>query len=119
MRNSKVVELDDKRKVTLRELRVQDVRNALAEEEKLKALDFSSLIKDETQLADLMNLLGDCVELSPEAMVADLSFSELEEIGGAFRELNAPFFRMLGLIGIILPGAAQPTSASSTAPAAS
>lgn len=116
MRNGKLVELGGKRGVTLRELRVGDVRKALAAVDQFKALDFFALIKDDANLDKLTGILGDCVELGKGVAWEDLTFSEAEEVWAGFRELNAPFFRALALTGLNIP-APPDTSASSTAAA--
>lgn len=118
MRITQTVELDGQRSVMVRELRVADVRNAIANKEKLEGLDFASLLSGDASLFGLLGFFGDCIELPKKTVIDDLCFSEIEAIWAKFREVNAPFFRLLGWVSPAL-ATLFPAPANSTAPAAS
>lgn len=81
--------------VTVRELTPRVVRNILAQlptEEELKTMSVMEYVQKFA--LDLLNLLGDCIELPNGTTPEDLAFSEIEEIMKAFTEVNQAFFRV-------------------------
>ncbi len=118
MRLETRLDLDDKRSVTVRELRVADVRNAIASKDELQGLDFAKLLNGEASVDGLLGFFGDCIELPKKTVIDDLCFSEIEAIWAKFREVNAPFFRLLGWVSPAL-ATLFPAPANSTSPAAS
>lgn len=87
MQKLKEVRFEDGRKITLKEIRVKDI------------MQFSPDIKRLTEgfsLNELFGLGGKLLETLSDLKkedIAELSFSEIEEIEKAFMEINAPFFR--------------------------
>ncbi|MEN8196874.1 MAG: hypothetical protein ABFS30_10240 [Pseudomonadota bacterium] len=120
MRLSKTAKLDDSRTVTVRELRVKDVRNFVASlDGDLGGMDFAKLLKDEFD--DLAGRLAGCVELPDGENLDDLSFGEIDQLWQAFREVNAPFFGLLARLGLDLSmrTVTEPTSTAPAAPSSS
>lgn len=118
MRIEKTIDLGDARTVTVRELRVGQVRQALAQA-KGGALDIEMGALLAGDLGAQVARLGDCIEFGGGTL-DDLTFGELTEIWDAFREVNSPFFALLAQLGLDLglAPAMAPSSATSTASAA-
>jgi len=110
MRLEKVVELRDGVKVTVRELTPKILRNLLVglpqEELEKQIADFFI-----HGLEEVISLLGDCIEIEGVS-VQELSFSEIEKVWEAFREVNRSFFALLTLTGAISELTFQPKTQS-------
>ncbi|AFL76240.1 hypothetical protein [Thiocystis violascens] len=114
MRTHKTLDLDPGRAVTVRELRVRDVRQilaALTPEQAKRPLP--ELIRE--HLPDLLALLGDSLTLPDGEVLDDLSLSECETLGRAWWELHQRFFAPL----LALARAHGTPPATSTAPVSS
>lgn len=104
MRYEKIVQLDEppsSRIVKVREIQVPLAENILArsEDENLTLLEEVAKF----QFANLLALLGDCIEFSPEVGGCEgLSFSEVEKIKAEFLEVNRPFFDHAAAAGGLL-----------------
>lgn len=94
MRNEKIVDLGGDEKVILLEVRVSDVR------------EYKQLLSEKMDkgIVDLMSTVGvDFVARFSNMKierVLRLSFSEIELLENAFKELNAPLFKYSELLGI-------------------
>lgn len=88
MRITKVIKIDD-REITVKELRVKDIRQLI---EKAEELD-----KGFEQMEDMLPLATDLNVADIEAMAP----SELEKVWDAFREVNAVFFDLVVKTGIV------------------
>ena len=115
MRLSKVLELDEKRSLIVRELRVADIHNAIGMAEDFKGLELAAFT-DPAKLAGLLAVLGDCVELKG-CNIESLAFSEIQSAFDTFREVNAAFFGLLAKAGVNL-GMAANGAGSLSGPAA-
>lgn len=111
MRLQKLIKLDNKRTVTLRELRVKDARQLMAQAKDLEQLEIKTLLTE--RFDELAGLLGDCVQCPDGESIDDLSFSEVQLVKDGLIEVNAAFLELLGLLGLARPS----PSADSTAPA--
>lgn len=94
MRKEKIVDLGNDEKVILLEMRVSDI------------WEYKQLLSDKMEkgIVELISTLGvDFVtrftNLRPER-VARLSFSEIELLENAFKDLNAPLFRYSERLGV-------------------
>ena len=116
MRLTDTLDLGDKKIVTVRELRVADVRNAIANAEELKSVDFTALLQEGGRLDGLLQLFGDCIELPKGVKLDDLTFSDIEAVWAKFMAVNAPFFRLASLAGAALPAMDSPASTAPVAP---
>lgn len=113
MRNQKTLSLEPGRDVTVRELRVRDMRqilSVLTPEQTQRPLP--ELLRE--HLPDLLALLGDSLTLPPDELLDDLSLSECEAIGRTWWELHQRFFAPLLAFG--KAARAGTPSAISTAP---
>ena len=106
MRLEKVVELRDGVKVTVRELTPKILRNLLSQAENVRELSFRELLAE--RISEVVGLLGDCLELKGENW-ENLSFSEIETVINAFKEVNKAFFGLMSL-SAILTGAREELS---------
>lgn len=89
MRKSKTVKIDDK-EITVKELRVKDIRTLLEIAEKAEEDDF--LKEVETLLPLVIDIkLNDIEEMAP---------SEIKILWEAFQEVNADFLSVIGRLGI-------------------
>lgn len=88
MRKTKVVKIDD-REITVKELRVKDIRQLI---EKAEELD-----KGFEQMEDMLPLATD-LSLSK---LEDMAPSELTILWDAFKEVNAVFFDLVAKTGIV------------------
>jgi len=100
MRLSKVLDLDDKRQIILRELRVSDVYSFMDRRGDFEGFDGMALT-DLAKLDGFLRFMGDCVELV-DCPAASLSFSEILAAFAAFKEVNAAFLTLLAKAGINL-----------------
>lgn len=116
MRFEQLVELQDGRKVILRELRVGDVHKAIGQSGSVLAGVSVASLADPARLKSLLEVLGDCVDMA-ECPVESLSFSEIQFLIQEFREVNSAFFGMLAMAGVDL-GMATTPGGSSGGPAA-
>lgn len=98
MRLQKVIRLDDKRSVTLNELRVKDARHLMAQAKNLEQLEIRMLLSE--RFDEVASLLGDCVQCPKGETLDDLSFSEVQALKDAFLEVNAAFLDLLGLASL-------------------
>ena len=89
MRKQKTIKIDAK-EITVRELRVKDIRDIIERGDKLvgEGLD---------QIEDILPLATDLT--LPE--IEDMAPSELQTIWDAFREVNAVFFDLVAKTGIV------------------
>ena len=89
MRKTKTIKIDDK-EITVKELRVKDIRKLMGQMETLEDDIFDGMGKflpfatDDLKLSDL------------EGMAP----SEIERIWDTFREVNGVFFRMMARMGV-------------------
>ena len=111
MRLQKIISLDDKRSVTLNELRVRDARHLMSQAKNLEQMEIRTLLSE--RFDEVVSLLGDCVQCPKGETLDDLSFSEVQAIKESFLEVNAAFLDLLGLAGLFR----QTPSPASTAPA--
>jgi hypothetical protein len=88
MRKTKTIKIDE-REITIRELRVKDIRKILESTEN----DASDML---TQVEDLLPLATDLKLRELE----DMAPSELKVLWNAFREVNADFLALTGRLGI-------------------
>jgi len=86
MRKTKTIKIDD-REITVRELRVKDIRNILEKMDSFKGID------------DIYSLLPNAIDISVED-IEQYAPSELNIIYQAFREVNAVFLDVLKKSGI-------------------
>ena len=92
MRHHKTLDLAPGRLVTVREMRVADVRHIFTQ------LSHSALARAPIQellgerWPELLALAGDSLTLPEGETLDDLSFSELDQIGAAWWELHQDFF---------------------------
>lgn len=98
MRLTKVIKLDDKRIVTLNELRVKDARQLMAQAKNLEQLEIRTLLTE--RFDEVFSLLGDCVQCPKGETLDDLSFSEVQRVKDGLLEVNAAFLDLLGLLGL-------------------
>ena len=112
MRLEKKIDLGENQSVTVKELRVKDVRKIVIEGSALYKLEFLELLTD--GFDNVLHLFSDCIDLTPEQM-AELSCSEVKAIYESFKELNAFFFDQIEFAG----GAADFKPEISTGPASS
>jgi len=90
MRKTKTIKIDGK-EITVKELRVKDIRSMLADSEKIKGT------------GDVIKLLPAAVNLTP-AEIEEYAPSELKIIYDAFKEVNEVFFGLAaksGMLGIL------------------
>jgi hypothetical protein len=114
MRTHNTLDLDPGRAVTIRELRVRDVRQILAvltPEQTQRPLP--ELLRE--HLPDLLALVGDSLTLPADECLDDLSLSECDLIGRAWWELHQRFFAPL--LALVKAARDNAPSATSTAPA--
>ncbi|SDX55686.1 hypothetical protein [Thiocapsa roseopersicina] len=111
------VELGEGCTATVRELCVRDVRRivALTTPEQLTR-PIRELVRE--NLPELLDLLGEALELPDGTSVDDLSLSDCEAIGTAWWEMHERFFSPLASLArhALAAGLVPPTPASSTAP---
>jgi hypothetical protein len=101
MRLQKIIKLDDKRTVTLLELRVRDARQIMAQAKNLEQVEIKTLLNE--RFDELAALLGDCIQCPKGETLDDLSFGELQLIKDGLLEINAAFLDLLGLAGLFRP----------------
>lgn len=111
MRLTKTINIDKTRTATVNELRVKDARNIILQAKTLHDVPTNELLTE--RFGDLVNLLGDCVELPDGTGLDDLTFSEIQKIKEALLEVNAAFLDLTGMADLL-----RTLSASSTGPAA-
>jgi hypothetical protein len=98
MRLQKIIKLDNKRAVTLRELRVRDARQLMAQAKNLEQMEIRVLLTE--RFDEIAGLLGDCVQCPDGETLDDLSFSEVQLVKDGLLEVNAAFLDLLGLMGL-------------------
>ena len=112
MRLEKKIDLGDGRSVTVKELRIKDIRKIVIEGAALYDVGFLEMLTD--GFDNVLHLFSDCIDLTSQE-IEDLSCSEVQAIYEAFKELNAFFFDQIEFVG----GAADFKPAISTGPASS
>ena len=95
MRNSNVITLDEDRVVTVKELRVSDVRRCLSGFTDLDKLDMSVLLGK--RFHEISKLLEPFIEFPSGESIDDLSGSELMQVIEEFKRVNNPFLILAGL----------------------
>ncbi|MGR9051369.1 MAG: hypothetical protein ACU84J_01845 [Gammaproteobacteria bacterium] len=100
MRLQKTISLDADRSVTVRELRVNDARNIMAQAEGLKTFGVKELVTQ--RIDELSALLKDCIELPNGETLGDLTFSEVKEVKNALLEVNESFLDLLGIRELVI-----------------
>jgi predicted GTPase len=95
MRHEKSIVLSEWRTVTVRELRLKDVRRLVQEMKAFAALDISTLFGE--RFDELLSLSGELVSMPNGETAEDLSLSELEQVLEAMKEVNASFLAKMGL----------------------
>lgn len=99
MRTLKTVPLGNDKSVLVSELRVRDARNIMTKAKALQEADIKSLLTE--RFDELVDLLGDCIQLPAEMAFDDLSFSELESVKDALMEVNQAFLNLVGMTGLL------------------
>lgn len=89
MRKIKTIKMND-RELTIRELRVKDVVEIFSNADKIELSDIPGTID---------KLLPRCCDFTWDDLY-ELGGSEIEEIYGAFKEVNAVFFEVAGTMGL-------------------
>ncbi|MCF7964216.1 MAG: hypothetical protein K9L79_01615 [Methylobacter tundripaludum] len=101
MRRQTLLYLDDNRSVIVKELHVRTARNMMEQAEKLAQVDIIDLLTN--RFSEVLDLLGDCVQMPPNETLDDLTGSELIEVKEALLEVNASFLDLLGLVAAPVP----------------
>jgi hypothetical protein len=101
MRHEKSIVLSEGRTVTVRELRLKDVRRLVQEMKAFAALDISTLFGE--RFDELLSLSGELVSMPNGETAEDLSLSELEQVLEAMKEVNASFLAKMGLSLDLIP----------------
>lgn len=99
MRQHQTLELEPGRRVTVRELRLCDMRHLMTI---LTPEELARPVPEilQTHLPELLTLLGDSLQMPAGETLEDLALSECEAIGRVWWELHRTFFlRALGLLG--------------------
>lgn len=124
MQVTRTLELSPGRLVTLRELRVGQMRHLLGlltPERLNRALP--DVLTD--VLPELLGLASECLELPADTALDDLTCSEMERLAAAWWELHRAFFaRVMAVLGLAIdasptPAATSPAPASSSSASAS
>ncbi|MBW2598543.1 MAG: hypothetical protein JRC60_00220 [Deltaproteobacteria bacterium] len=89
MRKQKTIKIDE-REITVKELRVKDIRDIIAKSDNLVGGELD-------QIKDLLPLATDLAS----SEIEDMAPSELRTIWDAFREVNAVFFDLVAKTGIV------------------
>lgn len=89
MRKTKIIKIDNK-EITIKELRVKDIRTVLEIAENAEEDDF--LKQAETLLPLVTDIKRDDIE--------EMAPSEIKILWEAFREVNADFLSVIGRLGI-------------------
>lgn len=87
MRKQKTIKIDEQ-EITVKELRVKDIRNIIEQGDKIEGLD---------QIEKILPLATD-LTLS---QIEDMAPSELQTIWDAFRGVNAAFFDLVAKTGLV------------------
>ncbi|MCK7581857.1 MAG: phage tail tape measure protein [Chromatiales bacterium] len=97
MRHHKTLDLAPGRLVTVREMRVRDMRHILAI---LTPETLERPVPDilQAHLSELLDLLADALQLPEGETIEDLTLSECEQIGRVWWEMHKDFF--LGALGL-------------------
>ena len=96
--------------IIVKELRVRDVRNFMADAKKLGDIDIKDLLLN--RFDEAAALLKPSLDTGLD--LQDLSFSEVEAVKDALLEVNQPFLNLLGLKAMFEAPTPSPTL---TAPA--
>jgi hypothetical protein len=120
MRNSKIITLDENRTVTVKELRVREVRNLLAGFTDLDKLDAAALFGP--HFAEISALLEPFIIFPSGESLDDLSGSELTLVIDGLKKVNHDFLVLAGMTvieGSVVPvGEIEQTEYNLTEPAA-
>lgn len=101
MRRQTLLYLDDNRSVIVKELHVRTARNIIEQAEKLAQVEIIDLFAK--RFSEVLELLGDCVEMPTGETLDDLTGSELIEVKEALLKVNAGFLDLLGLVAVPVP----------------
>jgi len=116
MRLSKTVDLGEGRTAVVHEMQVQFVRNLLINiKGELAELQIEELLGE--RFTELISLSSELIELPGNESIDNLAFSELKAIWEAFKEVNAAFFDLTGLVTGLISNmnALQPISTKAAA----
>lgn len=95
MRNSNVILLDEDRVVTIKELRVKDVRQLLSGFTDLDKLDMSVLLGK--RFGEISKLIEPFVDFPKGESIDDLTGSELQQVIDGIKSVNNSFLILAGL----------------------
>jgi|WetSurMetagenome_2_1015567.scaffolds.fasta_scaffold83266_1 hypothetical protein len=98
MRLIKTIFLDNQRAATVKELRVKDMRKLLAGFNGLTTISLTDLLGDRYE--EVKGLIEPFFDLPDGEVLDDLTGSEIQLLIDGFKEVNADF---LALAGLILP----------------
>ncbi len=117
MRFKKIIKLDEHISVIVHELRVCDARNLIGRFKEIKDQDINVLLTE--RFDEFAGLLSDCLEITGDKTLNDLSFSEIAEIKDGLIEVNAAFLDLVGLAGLDGPLTTGLTSSTEPVPGSS
>jgi hypothetical protein len=108
MRNSKTINLDENRVITVQELRVKDIRQLLSGFTDLDKIDVNTLLGP--RFAEIAALVTPFIVFPECESIDDLTGSELQLVIDGFKQVNSPFLILAGLE----PAAPETTETPST-----
>ena len=111
MRNSKTINLDENRVITVQELRVKDVRQLLSGFTDLDKLNISALLGP--RFAEISALVKPFMTFPEGESIDDLCGSELQLVIDGFKAVNIPFLILAGLDPAAGPKPPEPISTGS------
>jgi hypothetical protein len=95
MRNSKTINLDENRVITVQELRVKDIRKMLSGFTDLDNIDVNALLGP--RFAEISALVAPFMTFPEGETIDDLCGSELQLVIDGFKAVNKPFLILAGL----------------------
>ena len=95
MRNSKTINLDENRVITVQELRVKDVRQLISGFTDLDKLNVNALLG--LRFAEIAALVKPFMTFPEGESIDDLTGSELQLVIEGFKQVNSPFLILAGL----------------------
>lgn len=96
MRHCKTIVLNGTRTVTVKELRVKDVRRLLAGFKNFQDWQFAELCGD--RFGEVSALLDGCISWPDGEGLDDLTASELQQVVEGLKEVNRYFLDLAGLL---------------------
>ena len=91
--------------ITVKELRVKDVRGLMADAGRFENIDLKDLFLN--RLDEAAGILAPLLDFNGVAL-GDLTFGELDAVRAAFVEVNQAFLDLTGLAAVLSPAAPMP-----------